>query len=435
MFDLIFYTLYCAPFVILFLYKHNKVPHVLRISCANTLVLFYILVNHVGLWALYHSDGEINYLPLVNKDTVILLSLYSLIVTMCYIISGSLFGINRKGYRSILKRAIKNEELNKYVFVYMAIFAFVVAIAKFLDDSALSLLLIGDTSAALTARVEGIADDRRLFGVNASYVDVVFRLAGFISIIVLVKLLVEKNLKYALLYIALISATVLYFFSSTSKGIFVSVIYGIAFAYSFVYKQGVVINRLVVWLAAAGLLISALVTTWVLEHGEVSLLYPIYRLFLGNLVPQYTVVDHFDFSNLLYGVSVPSWFSFGMHEQFVIEIWTWKELMNWEFNTAFYSAPSSFVSEAHANFHIGGVIIVSMVVFVSLRAIDLLFRSIRSDTLYAAIVIYSSLHFAYMSATGAVRYIVDYGYWAVILCLYLLHIKYRSSHSTLEQIN
>ena len=90
----------------------------------------------------------------------------------------------------------------------------------------------------------------------------------------------------------------------------------------------------------------------------------------------------------------------------------------------FYTAPSSFVAEAHANFGVFGVVIISFFVFLALRIIDFLIKRIRSENVYTTLMVYSSLHFSGLSIKGLTFYLVNYYYWSILLfALFVYRIR------------
>ena len=204
-------------------------------------------------------------------------------------------------------------------------------------------------------------------------------------------------------------------FSGVSKGAIMGPLYIFFFAYSLILARGKLANRMLAWGTVYVLGIVSVFSAWAQNRiGNIDIMYPIERLTLGNLLPQYVVVDHFGFGNLLHGTTVPTWWSFGQHHQFLLDIWAWKELMrpNGDY---FYTAPSSFVAEAHANFHVFGVIVVAGLVFFGVRGVDYLIKSVRSELIYAALMTDSSLTFCRLSIAGASTFVIDYGYWSILI--------------------
>jgi hypothetical protein len=204
-------------------------------------------------------------------------------------------------------------------------------------------------------------------------------------------------------------------FSGVSKGAIVGPMFIILFSYALLFKEGRLLNKSMAWAFAYVLVIVAAFSAWASGLDVVSLWYPFERLFLGNLLPQYVVVEHFGFGNLLYGTTTPAWFSFGNHQQFLLDVFAWREIMQAHDAVTFYTAPSSFVAELHANFHFVGVVLGAALIFTILRVIDYLIRTMRSELMYTALMVNSSLHFSRMAASGAASYLVDYYYWTMLL--------------------
>ena len=81
----------------------------------------------------------------------------------------------------------------------------------------------------------------------------------------------------------------------------------------------------------------------------------------------------------------------------------------------FYTAPSSFVAEAHANWSIAGVVICSFLVLLALRILDYFILTVKNPLIYGALVSYSALHFSALSIKGFTTFVVDYYFWGVLI--------------------
>lgn len=428
--NLSFFFLYSLPFIILALYRDKDGICVLRVNCANVLMLFYLIANHIGLvWLYLHPDG-VKQLKEINEQTVLVLAFYSIIVVVAYVVSGVILGTRFSAVRVPDVRVLRVEKINITPIVLVALIALPVSIAKVLDGSPLLDLLSGDALGANAARVEAVMAGKSFFGIKQSYLNIIFYILGFAGTIVLVAALAKRSTKYTIFYVALFLVTSTYWFSNVSKGFIVGPIYSVIFVFALVFSKGYLGNKMIWRGLVLVLSVVSVFTAWVMGNEVINFLYPLERLLLGNLVPQYAVVNFFGWDNLLYGASVPSWYSFGQHEQFLIDVWAWKEVARWQVGQNFYSAPSSFVSEAHANFHVIGVIIESLVIFFSFRIIDFYIKKVRSETVYTALMVFSSLHLSYISVTPAAGKPFDYYYWGVLLfALYFYQWSiFRSNH-------
>jgi len=423
--DLLFYSLYIAPFVILALYRDRNGFHVLKVTCANALMLFYLVCNHVGLLWMYLHPAGVKQLTIVNRETVVLLAFYSLVVVAAYVITGNVLGSKYTAVRVPKIDALRREKIHRVAIVIVLLVATPIAIATFLDNSALMILLSGDAVGANIARVETVSNAVWFLGIKLSYLKIIFVVLWYGSALSLVFLMSRKKIRDFLLYIAIFFVGGLASFTNLSKGIIISELYPILFIYSLIYARGYLINK-AFWCSMIYVLcFVGIFSAWVMGNESIYFLYPFERLTLGNLVPQYVVVDSFGFDNLLYGTTTPWWYSFGLHKQFLLDVFVWRQLMggNEDF---FYTAPSSFVAEAHANFHVIGVVLISFFVFFVLRTIDFLIKKIRSENIFTALMVCSALYFSGMSIKGMASYLIDYYYWSLLLfALFFYRIRFH----------
>lgn len=412
-----FYSSYFLPLLLLLLYRNSRGARVLSVSSPGLLLVFYLLTNHLGLVVLYHAEDGIKQLSSVDRSTVLLLSSYSSIVVIVYIFTDVLFRHKFRRYRRVIPQYVGKEKFSLLPIFLLLVITATLAIMKFLDDSPLKLLLAGDIVGGHGARVAEYSENTWFLGIKPSYIKTLFEIAQFFVILMLVMYAASKRLLYLLLYIAFLFVVMLESMTNTAKGAIVTPIYQVWVMYAVLYAGLKLNNRVVLYGFVFALTIVVLFTAYMMNGGvQISWTYPFMRLFLGNLLPQYVAVDHFGWNNLLTGTSLPAWLSLGLHEQFLLDEFVWKDLMQWN-GGPFYTAPSSFVAHAHANFHVYGVIANSFLLFVILRVLDLILVRVRSNAIYAALLIYTSLHFSYWSVGGniAIMILFDYYYIAVLM--------------------
>lgn len=426
--DLLFYILYICPLVILGLYRDKNGPHVFQVNCANILMLFYIIANHIGLLFLYLNPDGIKQLTSVNKETVILLAFYSFIVVVSYIITGKTLGVKFVSVRIPKINDLRKDKINWLPITLVFLVAAAIAYAKVKSNSPLLMLLEGDPHAAGQLRLEGVTEGSSLWGLKSSYIDIILNVLRFTSILALIVLMVrQKKTKYILLYLSISFVFGLYHFANVSKGFISTYAYIILFTYSLIYTKGVLLNKVLLYSLAFALTVIATFSAWVMGNDIIQYLYPLERLTLGNLISQYVVVDSFSMGNLLLGTSVPGWFTFGLHDQFLLDVFAWQSLSPWA-KDVFYTAPSSFVAEAHANFYVFGVLLSSFFVFFMLRIVDYFIKKIKSEMLYVAVMVHSCLVFSYMSVSGMISNLINYKYLAVLLFAFFFYrVKLRTS--------
>jgi oligosaccharide repeat unit polymerase len=386
-------------------------------------MLFYLVYDHVGLAFIYsHKTIERLNGVAVNREVLLLLALYTNILVLAYIITGCLNANLRCKIRDIHIHTIQNVNIRWFAILLLFIVTTFFAYIKFSSNSPLQLLLAGKAAAAGAARVAQVSHNATaILGIKHSYVNILFVILNFVGILFLIKYMASKKNKYLVMYFIYIAIAGLFSFSNVSKGFMVTILLQLWFVYSAVYHKGMVLNRFVIVPFFAASVAIAVFSAWFMGNETIDFLYPLKRLIMGNLYPQYVMVDHFNFNNLLYGTSAPSWFSLGLHEQVNTEILAWKLIFPDSPKDIFYTAPSSFVSEAHANFHFIGVIVIAFLVFGALRLIDHLITRIHSPLIFLTMLIFLSLYFSSLSVSGAINLTVDYYLWGVLLFVFFAY--------------
>src|SRR3990170_943589 len=155
--DLLFYVLYITPFIILALYRDRTGLYVFRVNCANTLMLFYMIADHLGLLLLYLHPNGIKQLSSINQETVILLAFYSIVVVMTYVVTGRISGSKHASVRIPDRNILRSEKVNRLAIVLVLLVAAPIAVVKLMSGSPLLILLSGDALGANMARVEEVS--------------------------------------------------------------------------------------------------------------------------------------------------------------------------------------------------------------------------------------------------------------------------------------
>ena len=400
----------------------------LQVGCASLLMFFYIITNHLGLIAFYLAENGIKQLGTLNKQTVIEMAGYTSIVTLSYILADLLVRNFKADFRLVNIQTIRFERVHIFPLLVVTGLMTLISVLKFLDGSPLLLMLSGDVEAALSGRVSNYSDQNTFLGIKPSYLKVIFEVGQFATILVLAKFMALKSLKYLALYIIMTFVVMLDSMSNVSKGALLMPIYHIWLVYSMLYVRFQIVNKFVIWALLITFVVVSVVSAAMMGNNFISFFYPLERLMLGNLIPQYVVMDYFNKDNLLMGTSLPAWWSFGEHIQFPIDEFAWKELTHWA-GGPYYTAPSSFVADSYANFHIYGVFGVSFIMFMLLCCIDLALMKIKSELVYVGLVGYCALHFSYLSAGGSLNFLFDYYAIASVLFALFFYKKYRLSLS------
>ncbi len=431
--DLLFYLLYSTPYVVLLLLSGYNKFNIFRISIAGSLLLFYLIVNHVGLVFLFNQDhlghGNIK----VEKGIILLLTVYSNIVTGMFVIAGFLINTHVKTRGEFREREPQINMLPIYLLLpILAFFAF----AKFLDSSPLQLLLAGDVHGATVERLGQVSENRTsILGIKHSYVQILFEIGQFIIIFLLISYLKFRRKILLWVFFVYLFLLILFNASNVSKGIFQLVLYMIVFAFAEAKNKRNLISPKTILYVIPFIIGLAYLSGFVLESEETDFFYPFKRLLVGNLEPQYVIVKNYGFDNLLYGLSFPSFFSLGNHTQVDINFIAWQLLGLGEgLDGLFYTAPCSFIGEAHANIHIFGVILFSGVIFVYLRILDVLVYRMNDALLRSALLVYLALHYSAMSTVGAIGMIVDYYLWGVLIFVFFFYPIFRLKELTMRNL-
>lgn len=296
-----------------------------------------------------------------------------------------------------------------------------------MDASPLQLLLAGDVKGATIERISQVSENRTsILGIKHSYVMILFEICSYIIILLLISYYTSKNRIILLLLFLFLVVFVLFNISNVAKGVFLLVFYYFIFVHAQMKNDGnLFIKKFLLYLIPFVILL-VYISFWTLGSAELDFFYPFERLLIGNLEPQYAIVNYYGFHNLLYGLSAPSFFTFGNHTQIDINFVAWQLLGLGEgLDGLSYTAPFSFVGEAHANFHVFGVILVSIFVFTFFRILDLFILKVQSSLIRYSLLIYLSLHYSNMSITGALSYLIDYYLWGVLIFIFIIYPNIR----------
>jgi hypothetical protein len=425
MLDILFWFLYVFPLLVLFLLSKKGIFSIFKISIANVLVLFYLISNHFGLATIYNNgyirSGEIA----VNHSTLILLVGYNNIVVFLFVLTGIFFSKYYSKPKHI--KIVAEEKLNLLPFLFILPILLFFSLYKFMDASPLQLLLAGDVKGATIERISQVSENRTsILGIKHSYVMILFEICSYIIILLLIAYNTTKNRIILFFLILYLLVFILFNISNVAKGVFLLVFYYFIFVYAQMKNDGnLFIKKFLLYLIPFFILL-VYISFWTLGSADVDFFYPFERLLIGNLEPQYAIVNYYGFHNLLYGLSAPSFFTFWNHTQIDINFVAWQLLGLGEgLDGLSYTAPFSFVGEAHANFHVFGVILVSILVFTFFRILDLFVLKIQSSLVRYSLLIYLSLHYSNMSITGALSYLVDYYLWGVLIFIFIIYPNIR----------
>lgn len=422
MIDLLVLFLWLLPFFQLILVDRMKASSVFSVSASKLLLVLYLVHNHLGLLYL-HFIPDFGYSDrvVVNSLTTITLLIYSNLFVLCFFLSRFAIPTSHIHREATTEFDAAKNNVPALILLF-SLFCIPFLIAR-LDGSPLYQFVFHGAD-AVSSRLEDYVQGAQIFSIPARYIGVLFTALNFFTFLAMANLLVDRTLRSLIVYLIPTAIFLLWSMSNLSKGALLQPFICFLFVYSILYKNGNYLNRqlLLTFICLTPLLVWM---TNIILSVEIDFTYIIVRALLGNLLPQYIVVDHFNFTNLLYGSSAPAWFSFGTHQQFNLEVFSWKILYRWQ-TGPHYAAPMSFIAEAHANFHFIGVIAFSMLAFIFLRIVDAFLSNIHNYWLYVGLLGWCSLHLSYISVTSLISKFVDYHFWGTVFIVYLASVLQRT---------
>jgi hypothetical protein len=411
--DLLFLTAFLIPFAMWGAYAHAARRPVLRVSVSAIVFLGYIGANHLGLAWLYFSDK--GHFSITTFDPAVLtqLAVYSWIVTGAFILADVTGGAPRRALATSHERVVPSKGTVWWI-MFVAALCLPLALGKALSDSPLMLLLEGDPIAANLARVEGVSAGSFFLGIKPQYLQIPFTVLQYGSVYLLTIALIKRQGRWLGLWAVAVVIFSLDSFSALSKGFVLIPILSVWMAWALIREKGRLLTARMLPFFIGATFAVAVFAAWVLGQAEASIFFPLERIVLGNLIPQYYVVASFNGESALLGTTIPQWMSFGLHKQFLLDVFAWRGLMGGT-EDLFYTAPSSFVAEGYANFHDLGVLVFSFVAFQGVAWIDRIIVSVRGDLTYCALLVFSCIHLSRLSRSGLVNFLVDYHYWGVLI--------------------
>jgi len=425
-------------FIALFFLIYPKINGIRVIKKVNPITFFMIMFfmrNHLGLPFLYFSLDSFKQLRNVDLDTLVVIAASNSVISIMFL----LFTMTRF-YKSWSESfdafgGAKLPELSKIGYIasiFLVLLLYMFAVKRILDGSALlALLQTGDAGLARETRLELYTTGAYVFGIRLQYLNLIFFAFEFFALYALCLGLTYKRKFYYLLSLFLFFGITLWHLSNTSKGYISVIFFYFYIAYCF-YENGRKYEYMKALKLGIPLVIFAsLLAYYFMGNSELYLLYPIERFSVGNLLPHYIIFSYFDIENSLWGRSVPSWYTFGLHDQFLLAEWNWR-FMNDKLNTFLaYNNPSSIVAELYANFNVLGLFLIFLffgyVIFVS-RLLSLLVYSRIQSVLF----IYLTFYFSKYSVREFMTAIFDYRLvLTVFICsslIYVLSSKKGSSY-------
>ena len=428
--DGIFLILYILPLLILTVFYATAPLSFFRVNSSNFFLISFLVYNHFGMLFLsFPSSPHIN----INDTTTYLVLTYNSIVALIFCVTKLIFPTNR--FEKVVSQKSLVETNIKYNFLWLFLFLCVFFAYQRFASAPLSSYLFQNLSSAdlLQLREADLVSGSKLLGIKTSFLNILFHALFVMCVMSLAKAFTCFRAQHFIFTILGIFVWMVWFGANLSKGFLLQLFVGFIALISLIYFKGSLLNRITI----ISLLIFMFCSMFIVKifmGGELNLFYAFERAFLGNLRPHYAVIDHFSFDNLLYGATAPGWWTFRSNDVFNLDGFTWN-LLN-QSTKGSYSAPSSFVADAHANFHILGVFVYSIVGIVILRLFDMLITRLRNPLVCLGLIVWGSSFLSYIAVAPIYIIITSYYFWGVIiifLIFYRLSLKVGSKHRFVQQ--
>lgn len=415
--DFLIIVSYLLPIVLVCVMHVARLGSAFQVSATSLLLFFYFLNNHFGLiFQLYFPDERVT----LTESVFFLLCMYSCIVIFAYLCVQIALPY-KTSPRLINVDSIGDSRVNNFfILALFSLCAFL--LLQKIQGSALEYFFTKGVEEAKFTRLG--SKSGQIFGIKERYFNFLFHALDILALVILHKAFSNRSLVYWLYFTILLAITVLWTSTNLSKGALLKPFLYVIFVYAMLRYKGVFLNRFTFIIFVFALALVSIISAQMMG-ADFEVFYALERQLIGNLLPQIYVVNHFSVDNMLLGASAPEVFSFYTHNQFVLDQWTWKAMHNWV-SGPYYSAPSSFVADAHANFNFVGVIAYSIIAFTLCRLFDTFCIKIRDDAVYSAVVVWGGLHFSYMAVTGIYNRLIDYYLLgALLVTWFYVRLRFR----------
>jgi oligosaccharide repeat unit polymerase len=295
---------------------------------------------------------------------------------------------------------------------------------RLFDGSALlTLFNSGDAGEARLERLRFYMEGATVFGVPLKYLNIVYVFFEIVFVYLLMFSIISKKSFSWVLTLMLFISLSLWHMSNTSKGYVV-----VLFLYAFIIISVLSgmkfrVNSLIAFVLAA-LVPTTIITFYFMDTDGLLFWYPIERFLAGNFLPHYIIFDHFYDAKNLWGTSSPSWYTFGMHDQFLLAEWNWRLMHDKLDGGIAYNNPSSFVAEFYANF---GILSPALwwLVLVYIGLISVLVIKVAPKEFKVIYLVYLTLYFSKYSVKEFIPTIFDYRLFFMVLFSLLFFTFFR----------
>lgn len=417
----IFLLIYFSGY--LFFINRSIRGFIFKVNPISFFLLFYFVRNHVGLILMFFSTDGFKQLDAININTLTEMAIYNIVfMIFCILIYTalvSLFKDNSKVNTQNNSPLKYRESVNIFFILYLFIAIFL-SFDRFFNDSPLFLALSDmNMENATKYRLQSYVEGYNYRGIPLGYVNA-FMLGIDIIFLYYISLYWEfRKKKYLLICLFVFIIGVIWSMSNASKGYIMVPVILSWLSYSYICNKQQISFYYIAKYAPFLMVISSLLAYYVLNNSSIYWIYPIERFLVGNLVQQYLIFDNFNLSNMLYGTSLPSWYSLGAHEQFSLSEWSWRETTGRFNSELYYHNPSSLVAEAYANFNIFGLPIYGFIFSTYIWLYSKLIYVFFSKKSYMISIIYLSYYFSKYSVREFGPQLLDYRLWAILIFIFI----------------
>lgn len=433
----LFFCFYFLAIAAVLFPKVNGVRVIKTVNPITFFVIMYFLRNHLGLPFLYFNLDSFKQLRNIDLDALVVIAASNTVIAIFFLLL-SMTQIYKKWDVSsnIFCRLSVPElsQIGKIITVVLLLLLYAFAVKRILDGSALlALLQTGDAALARDTRLGLYTSGAYVFGIRLQYLNVLFFAFEFFALYVLCLGFTKKNKLYFLLSFLFFFGITLWHLSNTSKGYISVIFFYFYIVYCFYGNERKFEYVKALKLGIPLVLLASVLTYYFMGNNQLYLLYPIERFTVGNLLPHYIIYSHFDITNALWAKSVPTWYTLGQHEQFLLAEWNWR-FMNGRLNAELaYNNPSSIVAELYANFNAFGLFFI-LLFFSYVIVVSRLLSLIVYSRLKGVLFIYLTFYFSKYSVREFMTAIFDYRLVAtVVICsvvIYLLTKKKVSDYDS-----
>lgn len=401
--------------------------NIFRVSVPSLFILNYLVVSYIGILFFYFGWDSPALLRGVNNKELILKMFYLSAASMVLFAAGFSFititskSLKRKYYEIGLPKPLKKISLLIVAFIFAFSTLILYFYIKYLPDVPLLHVLMGDPRGAIYARTTLLTTNVVLIG-KASYYNTFIRMVmPFLCYILFAEALISKRRSVKLMFAMSFVITAFGNMLDTAKGPLIGLFIGLFLTYLSIRNQRFSLKNIILISVVIVVFSIPMYTFFMGSGGNVwdKAEHLARRIFTGNLVPSYYVVQLFEHKNYLLGRSFPNPRGILPFEQYLLYQEIWIKLMNPLDVDVLYSAPAGFWAEMYANFGAYGVFTAPFV-GIFLYIIQLLLNKLPHSSVKSALIVWCAMHFMGIPGKGIFSFFWDYYLVAVLLVAFFI---------------